>query len=168
MASQPQTERSLGNCSDISACNVGVLHTDYNATRIGTSWQSETEAWGAVKLAWELTQAPPAGYHPHDITILTFYEAQLQLIESLLRHYKIPEVQTSTMERAQGSKSEVTILSPVCTNTKFTTNKHRMNVATTRARTQLLIITDPYQIEEAASYGELWKAGLLGGRFALP
>ena len=51
--------------------NVGVLHADHNATCIGTSWQSETEAWGAVNLAWELTRSPPAGYHYHDITILT-------------------------------------------------------------------------------------------------
>ena len=119
-----------------------------------------------MRLAQELTQTPPAGYHPHDITILTLYEAQLQLIESLLRHYKIPEVQTSTIERAQGSEREVTILSH--TNTDFTTNKHHMNVVTTRARTQLLIVTDTNQIEGAASYGELWKEGLLGERFDLP
>ena len=147
--------------------NVGVLHADYSATRVGSSWESITEAQGAVRLAQELTRTPPAGYRPHDITILTPYEAQLQLIDSLLRRYRLLGVQTSTIEKAQGSESEVTILSPVHTNVEFTTNKHCVNVATTRARTQLLIVTDTDLIGEADSYRKLWKAGLLRRRFDL-
>ena len=35
--------------------NVGVLHAEYSAIRIGSSWESRTEAEGAVQLAHELT-----------------------------------------------------------------------------------------------------------------
>ena len=62
----------------------------------------------------------------------------------------------------------MTILSPVRINTEFTTDKHQVNVATTRAKIQLLIVTDTKLIGEAVSYGDLWKEGFLGERFDLP
>ena len=147
--------------------NVGVLHAQYSTRQRGASWESKTEAEGAARLAGELTRSPPKGYRPQDITILTPYEAQLQLINSLLRRCGLLGVQTSTIEKAQGSESEVTIVSPVRTDTDFTTDKHRVNVATTRARTQLLIVTDTDRIKNTVSYGKLWRDGLLGKRFDL-
>merc|ERR1712105_143121 len=146
---------------------VGVIHTRNTTTKNGTSWESSSEAETVAALAKALAKTPPKGYPPGKILALTPYEAQLQLINALLRKQQVTGIRTSTIEKAQGSESEVTIVSPVKLDAPFATDKLRVNVALTRARTQLFVVTDTEAIEKADSYRELWEKNLLGKVFQL-
>merc|ERR1712090_98051 len=85
----------------------------------GTSWESNSEAKIVVELAKALTKPPPKGYAPEKVLVLTPYEAQLQLINALLREQQVTGIRTSTIEKSQGTESEVTIISLVKLNAPF-------------------------------------------------
>merc|ERR1712105_270548 len=147
--------------------HVGVTHAEDTTKKKGTSWESSSEAKIVVALAKALTKTPPKGYAPEKVLVLNPYEAQLQLINALLREQQVTGIRTSTIEKSQGTESEVTIISPVKLNASFATDKHRTNVALTRARTQLFVAADTEKIKNADSYGELWEKNLLGEVFQL-
>merc|ERR1712105_175707 len=133
---------------------VGVIHARNTTKKKGTSWESSSEAETVVALAKALTKTPPKGYPPGKILALTPYEAQLQLINALLRKQQVTGIRTSTIEKSQGSESEVTIISPVKLDAPFATDKLRVNVALTRACTQLFVVAEKEEKEKHRRAGE--------------
>lgn len=89
-------------------------------------------------------------WYSHDkIRVITFYQAQVSLIQMLLNKNGLGRVLVATVDSCQGCEADVVILSFVRSNDKRGSAKHtlgflcddrRLNVALTRARYQLLCV----------------------------
>jgi DNA replication ATP-dependent helicase Dna2 len=89
-----------------------------------------------------------------DVCIITTYRAQVALLRMLL-----PTIRIDTIDRYQGSESDIVILSSV---TKIVdpilTNPKRWNVALTRGRKKLIILaTNANQAASQSILGKLWN-----------
>ena len=77
-----------------------------------------------------------------DITILTPFRAQKNLIKSLLRRDYLKKVQVKTIHKSQGSEAHTIIFDPVDGNSNFLKTeeaKNMINVAISRAKARLVV-----------------------------
>ena len=103
------------------------------------------------------------GFLPGDITILTFYKEQRNLIKQRMTE----SVPVLTVDKAQGHENTVIILNTV--NTVITPNNwamfiddiQRVGVAISRARTALLIIGNKKLLQSTKTFGTLITEQLL-------
>lgn len=93
-----------------------------------------------------------ASWHVQEkIRIITFYQGQVTLLQSMLRQAGLGQVLVATVDSSQGCEADVVIVSFVRSNNHhgrvkraagFLTDDRRLNVALTRARFQLICIGD--------------------------
>jgi senataxin len=87
------------------------------------------------------------------VRVITFYQAQVELISSMLEASGLQRVTVSTVDSNQGSEADLIILSFVRTGkTKgvgFLSDNRRLNVALTRAKHKLICIGNTYCLAEA-------------------
>ncbi|KAJ2660216.1 hypothetical protein IWW48_003048 [Coemansia sp. RSA 1200] len=86
-----------------------------------------------------------SGVEPHDIAVISPYNAQVRLLRSLIRD-RHPAVEIGSVDGFQGREKEAVVLSLVRSNSGqeigFLTDYRRINVAVTRARRHLCVVAD--------------------------
>ncbi|KAG8227287.1 hypothetical protein J437_LFUL004836 [Ladona fulva] len=99
------------------------------------------------------------GYHPKQITILTFYLGQMfTLIEEREKHSKMTDVKIACVDNYQGEENDIILLSLVRSNEEgkigFLISENRICVALSRAKKALYVIGN---MDLVASKSVLWK-----------
>ncbi|KAL4497972.1 hypothetical protein ABPG72_014829 [Tetrahymena utriculariae] len=101
-----------------------------------TSKKNKYEAQYAVKLAQYLTKQNQ--FAQEEITILSMYLGQSQLIRKLARQSNLQKVRISSVDNYQGEENEIVILSLVRSNQSknlgYTKTENRINVSFSRAK----------------------------------
>ncbi|KAJ2757107.1 hypothetical protein H4S06_003208 [Coemansia sp. BCRC 34490] len=86
-----------------------------------------------------------SGVEPHDIAVISPYNAQVRLLRSLIRD-RHPAVEIGSVDGFQGREKEAVVLSLVRSNSDqeigFLADYRRINVAVTRARRHLCVVAD--------------------------
>ncbi|CAO1637930.1 unnamed protein product [Parajaminaea phylloscopi] len=143
----------------------------------GVSWKNEGEAQQIVSICQSLT-APSdrAGAWPHrvqaeNIAVISPFREQVWRIRILLRRAGLRAVNVGPVEAFQGQESDVVIISPVRSQSRFIdrdkklsvgliAEPKRLNVALTRARDLLIIVGNA----ECLSACEDWRQILAHAR----
>jgi len=103
------------------------------------------------------------------IRVITFYQAQVNLLRNLLRKEGLSRVMVSTVDSSQGCEADVIIISFVRRGGErndpkhavgFLTDDRRINVALTRAKYQLICVGNAYGLK--ASKGAETIVSFLG------
>lgn len=126
---------------------------------------NRVEAEFAVQLAWFFIRS---GYKSSQITILTYYGAQLRILRECRDKLKRPsdsffdtKIEVKTVDNFQGQENEIIILSTVRANSKnevgFTSNKNRTNVALSRAKQCMIVMGDFEMLSRAKKNNNCWK-----------
>lgn len=112
------------------------------------SRQNEEEAKVVIQLLDRLEDH-------HDVVVLTPYNGQVDLIKNMMGN-KYPTVKVHTTDGYQGKEADFVVLSLVRNNVLtgrrrwgFVTDPHRLNVALSRAREGLIVVTSAQQITES-------------------
>ena len=123
---------------------------NFRETRRGTSYQNETEVICIEKLCAQMNEDWAAkvanGESQKEIGIITFYGAQLRLIDECISRNRFPnlDIRTGTVDRFQGMEKAVVIVSMVRNNSRgivgFSKTPERVNVAFSRAKELLVIV----------------------------
>ena len=99
----------------------------------------------------------PEWYSLNKLRIITFYSAQVRLIEDCLRqnhHLKNLPIIVATVDSSQGCESDTVFVSLVRTNPLnigFLCDDRRLNVAMTRARFQLIVVGHAHSLSQVPS-----------------
>ncbi|KIJ28163.1 hypothetical protein M422DRAFT_61944 [Sphaerobolus stellatus SS14] len=148
-------ERSEGDGSELNAKGKGD-NVD------GGSLANENEAEVVRVWVGKLIQA---GLKPSQISIITPYQAQAQLLRSLLTQTQseadLTELEIGTADGMQGRENEAVIISLVRSNPDgevgFLKEKRRLNVAMTRAKRHLCVVGDSSTIRRGGGkYLKKW------------
>ncbi|XZN97505.1 MAG: AAA domain-containing protein [Microcoleus sp.] len=97
-----------------------------------------------MEIAWQSKIAN--GEPPKEIGIITFYGAQLRLIQDRIEPERFPSlsIRTGTVDIFQGMERPVIIVSTVCNNNRgdigFAKEPERVNVAFSRAQELLVVV----------------------------
>ncbi|RLG76723.1 MAG: hypothetical protein DRO12_04035 [Thermoprotei archaeon] len=98
------------------------------------------------------------GTDPKSIGVITPYRAQRGLIVELLKSEGIEGIEVNTVDAFQGREKDVVIYSITSTsNLKFASDKHRLNVALTRAKRKLIVVGNAYAISKEPASSLLKK-----------
>jgi hypothetical protein len=91
------------------------------------------------------------------VRVITFYQAQVELVSNMLKANGLQEVAVSTVDSSQGSEADLIIISFVRTGkTKgvgFLSDNRRLNVALTRAKYKLICIGNSDCLAEVQGRG---------------
>ena len=125
------------------------------------SWQNREEARIICK---EMLPALAADAQSEGkkVVVITLYKAQLRLLEEMLAEHGMAEhVAVMTVDAAQGSEADIVILSLVRSNDRrelgHATERHRINVALSRARDRLLVVGNDACFRRHGVWGDLWR-----------
>lgn len=123
---------------------------DFREQRIGTSYQNNTEVNCIEKFCEQMnktwTTKVANGEPKKEVGIITFYGAQLKLIEERISRNRFPnlDIRTGTVDRFQGMEKPVIIVSMVRNNNQgivgFAKTPERVNVAFSRSKELLVIV----------------------------
>jgi len=123
---------------------------------LGDSKSNELEA-GVVKMHVEKLIA--AGVRDEDIAVITPYNAQLAILQSLLRE-RYPGLELGSVDGFQGREKEAVIVSLVRSNDKrevgFLGEKRRLNVAMTRPKRHLCVVGDSETVSQGSAFLKRW------------
>lgn len=111
----------------------------------------------------------PSWPQKRSVMVITFYKAQEKLIRDIFAEFGITErpeadatrgtLRITTVDQAQGSESDIVILSCVRSNAErsigFVSNRNRMNVAVSRARERLIVIGDVRTMSKTPEWASL-------------
>ncbi|HCV31757.1 MAG TPA: DNA helicase, partial [Microcoleaceae bacterium UBA9251] len=104
------------------------------------------------------------GEPPKEIGIITFYGAQLRLIQDRIEPEKFPSlsIRTGTVDIFQGMERPVIIVSTVCNNNRgdigFAKEPERVNVAFSRAQ-ELLVVVGCHDLftQQTGTVGKMYQ-----------
>lgn len=100
-----------------------------------------------------------AGVRDEDIAVITPYNAQLAILQGMLREQH-PGLELGSVDGFQGREKEAVVVSLVRSNDKrevgFLAEKRRLNVAMTRARRHLCIVGDSETVGRGSSFLKNW------------
>ena len=123
-------------------CWLQIVGTERKDDNGSTYNQAEAEA--VVSLLQQLSESgDPSWNSSEKIRVITFYQAQVNYIRLLLRKYNVQDVTVSTVDSSQGCEADIVILSFVrgtSGHVGFLKDDRRLNVALTRAKSQLICI----------------------------
>lgn len=117
----------------------------------GGSYCNTAEAEAVLELVKKLRAASNTTewYSVEKIRIITFYQAQVSLIQRMLSEHGLGHVVVATVDSSQGCEAEIVIVSFVRSNDArrggnhsagFLSDDRRLNVALTRAKYQLICV----------------------------
>ncbi len=111
----------------------------------GAVWDRSAQLIGALVQRLLATPAPPA-----TIASITPYRSQAQLLDAVVTPLDSERIQAGTIHRMQGSEADVVFLDPVRPADWFPSRSpdaaRLMNVATSRARRQLILVGRPDEL----------------------
>ncbi|KAL4497973.1 hypothetical protein ABPG72_014830 [Tetrahymena utriculariae] len=123
-----------------------------------TSKKNVYEANYAIKLAQYIIMQKQ--FKEEEITILSMYLGQSQLIRKLARQEKISRIKISSVDNYQGEENEIIILSLVRSNQGkklgYTKTENRINVSFSRAKRGFYVIGNFNMISEVQD-AKLWQ-----------
>lgn len=123
---------------------------------LGDSKSNDLEA-AVVKM--HVQNLITAGLKAEDIAVITPYNAQLAVLQNLLRE-AYPGIELGSVDGFQGREKEAVIVSLVRSNDArevgFLGEKRRLNVAMTRPRRHLCIIGDSETVSKGSSFLKRW------------
>ena len=117
----------------------------------GGSYCNKAEAGAVLELVKKLKAASSTTewYSVEKIRIITFYQAQVLLIQRMLSEHGLGQIVVATVDSSQGCEADIVIVSFVRSNDArgggthsagFLSDDRRLNVALTRAKYQLLCV----------------------------
>ena len=110
------------------------------------SKRNRGEAEVIVRIVKELLRC---GTDPRSIGVITPYRAQRALIVELLKSEGIEGIEVNTVDAFQGREKDVVIYGITSTsNLKFASDKHRLNVALTRAKCKLTVVGNAHAVSK--------------------
>jgi ATP-dependent RNA/DNA helicase IGHMBP2 len=122
----------------------------------------------AERTAAEVRRLLSRGLAPAAISVITPYDAQVRRLRALLADERKAGVEIATIDSFQGRENEAVVLDLVRANERaeigFLGDLRRMNVALTRARRLLLLVSDTATVGGHPYYGALIAS--LGARDA--
>lgn len=99
---------------------------------------------------------------PVSCGIISLYAAQCWLLN---KHIQLPSIQISTVDAFQGNEKDLIILSTVRSKSiGFTADPRRLNVAITRAKSQLIVIGNKHLLETNHLWCTILKTIATNGR----
>ncbi|CAD8155058.1 unnamed protein product [Paramecium octaurelia] len=102
-----------------------------------------------------------AAYRQQQITVLSFYLRQAQIIQKLLIKSHLSKVKVQTVDNYQGEENDIVIISLVRNNFQnklgFIESSNRINVALSRAKIGLYVFGSFDFIKKASSSDSLWQ-----------
>ncbi|XP_077247751.1 P-loop containing nucleoside triphosphate hydrolases superfamily protein isoform X2 [Tasmannia lanceolata] len=130
------------------------------------SWFNRFEVSKVVDIIQKLTDS--AYVSEGDIGVITPYRQQVLKLKKVLESLGMDSVKVGSVEQFQGQERQVIIISTVRSTVKhnefdrvhhlgFLSNPRRFNVATTRARSLLIIIGNPYIISKDPHWDKLLR-----------
>lgn len=135
-------------------------HTARKSVLLGDSKSNEAEAAIVAKHVLALTEA---GVKAEDIAVVTPYNAQLAILQAVLRE-QYPGLELGSVDGFQGREKEAIIVSLVRSNDQkevgFLGEKRRLNVAMTRPKRHLCIIGDSETVGHGSSFLKSWMKHL--------
>eukprot|EP01134_Creolimax_fragrantissima_P001837 CFRG1837T1 len=143
----------------------GVVGKDQREAN-SPSWFNADECVIVLDYVKNILDFKRTGTKPSDIGIITPYAKQRQKLERLLQKEKLGEVKVGTTEMFQGQEKRVIVIS--CTrssadyvtsdkkyNIGFLSNPKRFNVSTTRAKSLMVVVGNPFVLSSDPSWGTL-------------
>lgn len=119
-----------------------------------TSRKNDQEANYVLQTIRHIRKTDPVSH----IGVITFYAAQVEAIEEMLKRENRPikqNVTVNTVDGFQGDEREIIILSSVCANNRkdigFLNDPRRLNVAITRAKHTLIVLGHARTLESQES-----------------
>ena len=123
-----------------------------------------------------LTDTKKSKCKPEEVGIVAPYRRQVQKIRRLLDKHGHFDVKVGSVEEFQGSERPVIIISTVRSSVEhisfdhkhkigFLSNPKRFNVAITRAQALLIVIGNPYTLEEDPNWRLLIEHAIHGGGY---
>jgi len=108
----------------------------------GGSYSNRAEAKKIAELVSHLRGSSPDWSSSKRIRVITFYQAQVGLIQRCLREKGLNNVTVATVDSSQGCEADIVLISFVRTghDAGFLQDDRRMNVALTRAKYQLVCV----------------------------
>jgi hypothetical protein len=148
-----------------------VLLFDVSAGRetfCNGSIENEVEAVVAAKIVQALLERP--GVRAAQVAVIAFYRAQASAIGRILAASEPngrPLVDVSTVDAFQGDEREIIVISTARVEmSSFLEAKERVNVAISRARTHLVLVTNVNALAQSEIWGCVFNAAqkLIGVR----
>lgn len=123
----------------------------------GGSVCNDSEAIVVVALVRRLIEL---GVTSEEIGVIAFYKAQVDLIsEPLSEGLKRPIVDISTVDAFQGDEREIIIITTAKTSkTSFVDSQERINVAISRAKRHLFVVSNPRALMESKLWNTIFAA----------
>lgn len=126
------------------------------STLLGGSKRNDMEA-AVVKM--HVKRLIEAGVRNDEIAVITPYNAQLAVLQGLLRD-QYPGLELGSVDGFQGREKEAVIVSLVRSNDErevgFLAEKRRLNVAMTRPKRHLCVIGDSETVGQGSSFLKSW------------
>ena len=124
-----QTSRSFQNWNEAEKVVEVIMDLQRKSNGLaGTHQISGNDPWFSI----------------HRVRVITFYQAQVELISYLLRTNGVNQIGVSTVDSSQGSEADLIVVSFVRTGelnrVGFLSDIRRLNVALTRAKYKLICI----------------------------
>ena len=133
---------------------------------LGGSYCNTAEAEVVLELAKKLKAASNTTewYLAEKIRIITFYQAQVSLIQRMLSEHGLGQIVVATVDSSQGCEADIVIVSFVRSNyargggthsVGFLSDDRRLNVALTRAKHQLICVGDAVGLQSMSGASTL-------------
>ena len=120
------------------------------------SFENRTEATTVVSLVQCLLKKDIA---PKEIGVICFYKAQVDMISQRLMNGKRPVVDVSTVDAFQGDERDCIIITTTRTQcSSFVEMKSRVNVALSRAKRHLFIVTNVRSLCNSEIWGPIYQS----------
>ncbi|KJZ79050.1 hypothetical protein HIM_01823 [Hirsutella minnesotensis 3608] len=120
--------------------------------------ESKSNEMEAVLVRQHVRQLVEAGVRPHDIAVVTPYNAQLALLAPLKEQFH--GIELGSVDGFQGREKEAVIVSLVRSNPDgevgFLGEKRRLNVAMTRPKRSLTVIGDSETVKRGSKFLKRW------------
>ncbi|KAK5095142.1 hypothetical protein LTS08_008304 [Lithohypha guttulata] len=130
--------------------------TPKKSVLLGDSKSNESEA-AVIKL--HLQKLVAAGVRVEDIAVITPYNAQLAILQGMLRE-QYPGLELGSVDGFQGREKEAIIVSLVRSNDErevgFLGEKRRLNVAMTRPKRHLCVVGDSETVGHGSAFLKNW------------
>lgn len=136
--------------------NTEDTSTPKKSVLLGDSKSNESEA-AVIKL--HLQKLVAAGVRDEDIAVITPYNAQLAILQGMLRE-QYPGLELGSVDGFQGREKEAIIVSLVRSNDErevgFLGEKRRLNVAMTRPKRHLCVVGDSETVGHGSAFLKNW------------
>lgn len=119
-------------------------------SRVQTSYNNQAEVDLIINMVRSLIHS---GIQTSQISIISFYRAQITLLKQKLQAFDLNDITVSTVDGFQGCENGIVFVSAVCSNElRFTDDDQRVNVAMTRAKYFQCLVGNKSVLQQSQGY----------------